>query len=326
MPAVIATVYNEGASIDHLMQSLCAQTLPPSEVVIVDGGSTDDTAARAQAYADRLPLRVIVEPGANISRGRNVALAHVQSEIVAITDAGVRLPPTWLEDITAPLRADAAVTVASGFFYADPQTTFEAALGAATLPLAHEVNPRTFLPSSRSVAVRRSAALAVGGYPEWLDYCEDLIFDLRLKATQPPFTFVPTAAVAFRPRRSLRAFWTQYYRYARGDGKADLWRRRHAIRYGVYLVGLPLLLIGGAVVHPMLWGLLLVGGLVYCWPSWRRLPIVMQRAPDRSWRAWAQAALLIPLIRAVGDAAKMVGYPIGVWWRLRHLPPNWRSV
>ncbi len=322
--AVIATVYNEGAAIDALMTSLCAQTLPPSEVVIVDGGSTDDTAARVQAYAGRLPLRLIVEHGANISRGRNVALAHAQAEIVAITDAGVRLPVTWLEDITAPLRADPTLTVVSGFFRADPHTTFEAAMGATVLPLAHEVNPHTFLPSSRSVAVRRSAALTVGGYPEWLDYCEDLIFDLRLKATQPPFAFAPAATVAFRPRESLRAFWKQYYRYARGDGKADLWRKRHAIRYGTYLVGLPLLLVGGATVHPLLWGLLIAGGVAYCWPAWRRLPAVMQHAPDRSAAAWAQAVALVPLIRAAGDLAKMAGYPVGVWWRWRHRPPDWR--
>ncbi len=322
--AVIATVYNEGANIDHLMQSLCAQTLPPSEVVIVDGGSVDDTVARIQAYADRLPLRVIVERGANISRGRNIALAHAQAEIVAITDAGVRLPDTWLEAITAPLRADPSLTVVSGFFRADPHTTFEAAMGATVLPLVDEVNPQTFLPSSRSVAVRRSAALAVGGYPEWLDYCEDLIFDLRLKATQPPFAFAPAATVAFRPRGSLRAFWTQYYRYARGDGKADLWRKRHAIRYGVYLVALPLLLIGGAVAHPMLWGLLAAGGLAYCWPAWRRLPTVMQHAPERSAAAWAQAIVLVPIIRAVGDLAKMAGYPVGLWWRWQHRPPSWQ--
>ncbi|MFQ3660266.1 MAG: glycosyltransferase [Anaerolineae bacterium] len=322
--AVIATVYNEGANIDYLMQSLCAQTLPPSEVVIVDGGSADDTVARMQAYADRLPLRVIVERGANISRGRNIALAHTQAEIIAITDAGVRLPDTWLEDITAPLRADPSLTVVGGFFRADPHTTFEAAMGATVLPLAHEVNPQTFLPSSRSVAVRRSAARAVGGYPEWLDYCEDLIFDLRLKATQPPFAFAPAATVAFRPRGSLRAFWTQYYRYARGDGKADLWRKRHAIRYGVYLVALPLLLVGGAVVHPMLWGLLAAGGLAYCWPAWRRLPVVMQHAPDRSAAAWAQAIALVPIIRAVGDLAKMTGYPVGLWWRRQHRPPSWQ--
>ena len=50
------------------------------------------------------------------------------------------------------------------------------------------------------------------------------------------FVWAPSALVAhFRPAHNLRQFFAQYYRYARGDGKADLWRRRHAIRYGTYL-------------------------------------------------------------------------------------------
>jgi hypothetical protein len=30
------------------------------------------------------------------------------------------------------------------------------------------------------------------------------------------------------------------------------------------------------------------------------------------------AAVLVPLIRAVGDVAKMIGYPVGIWWRIRN--------
>ena len=48
-------------------------------------------------------------------------------------------------------------------------------------PTRDEVDPATFLPSSRSVAFRKAAWAAVGGYPEWLDYCEDLVFDLSLR-------------------------------------------------------------------------------------------------------------------------------------------------
>ncbi len=321
--SVIATVYNEGDNIHHLLESLCRQTCPPDEVVIVDGGSQDDTVARMTSYASRLPLRIVSAPGANISRGRNIAIQHASGSILAITDAGVRLPDDWLEHLAGALRAASQATVASGFFRADPHSVFEAALGATTLPLADEIAPETFLPSSRSVAVRRSAALAVGGYPEWLDYCEDLIFDLRLKATQPPFLFVPQACVAFRPRPSLPAFWRQYYRYARGDGKADLWRKRHAIRYGVYVLALALLG-AGWWLHPAAWGLLAVGAAAYSATPARRLRTVMRAAPRQDALAWAWALLLIPVIRGVGDVAKMCGYPPGVWWRWRHRPPDWR--
>ena len=138
-------------------------------------------------------------------------------------------------------------------------------MGATVLPDRSDIDPATFLPSSRSVAFRKSVWSEVGGYPEWLDYCEDLIYDLAIRERFGPFTFAPDALVHFRPRTTMRAFFTQYYRYARGDGKANLWPKRHAIRYLTYLVALPGcsrwpalhspwwllgLLLGGVGLHP----------------------------------------------------------------------------
>lgn len=324
MISVIVTVLNEGQSIHRLLRSLAAQTRPPDEVVIVDGGSRDDTVSIIQQYTGALPLRLLVEPGCNISAGRNRAITAARGDIIAATDAGVELHPDWLENLTRPLLENPALMVSGGFFNADPHTVFEAALGAATLPLAGEINPAAFLPSSRSVAFRKTAWEAVGGYPEWLDYCEDLIFDLRLKQTAGPFAFVPDARVDFRPRGSLRAFFIQYYRYARGDGKADLWRKRHAIRYLTYLVAAPLALLAGWRLHPLAWGLLLAGGAVYLRGPYRRLPAMMRRLPQAGPAGWLRAAALVPLIRAAGDFAKMIGYPVGWLWRLQNRPPDWR--
>lgn len=324
MITVIATVLNEGDSIHRLLRSLTCQTRKPDEVVIVDGGSSDNTVVVIQSYADQLPLRVLVEPGCNISAGRNRAIAAAQGDIIAVTDAGVELHPDWLEQITRPLLENPLSNVVSGFFDAAPQTVFEAAMGATVLPLADEVNPQTFLPSSRSVAFRKSAWEKVGGYPEWLDYCEDLILDFRLQAVAGAFAFAPDARVKFRPRGSLKAYFKQYYRYARGDGKADLWRKRHAIRYATYLLAVPLLLLAGLKIHPLVWLLFLPGGLVYLRQPYRRLPVVMRRLPNVTPLDWLYAAALVPVLRGLGDVAKMLGYPVGWLWRLRNHPPDWK--
>jgi glycosyltransferase involved in cell wall biosynthesis len=321
---VIMTVLNEGDSIRRLMDSLAAQTLRPDEVVIVDGGSRDNTVAILNSYADRLPLRVLVEPGANISAGRNRAIAACRADIIAATDAGVVLEPDWLAKLTAPLRADASAQCAAGFFVADSVNVFEAAMGATVLPLRDEIAPATFLPSSRSVAFRKAAWERVGGYPEWLDYCEDLIFDLRMRELAP---FAPAfdALVHFRPRGSLASFYRQYYRYARGDGKADLWRKRHAARYLTYLVAAPVVLILGALVHPLLWLLFIPGAAVYLRQPYQRLPSVLRQAGYTSIGDMLYATALVPVIRVVGDVAKMIGYPVGVAWRRQHHPPDWRK-
>lgn len=336
--AVIATVLNEGESIRGLMDSLVAQTRPPDQVVIVDGGSRDHTVSVLRDYAGRLPLRVIEAPGCNISAGRNRAIAAVVSPptagdpIIASTDAGVVLDSYWLERLVQPLIADPALAVSAGFFRADPHTVFEAALGATSLPAVDEIDPLSFLPSSRSVAFRQSAWARVGGYPEWLDYCEDLIFDLRLKMSMPNgVAFVPDAVVYFRPRGSLGAFYKQYYRYARGDGKADLWRKRHTARYVTYLIGLPVLVGLGVGVHLGFWAVLVLGGLIYVRTPYRRLRAVLAEAAHTKVVRLTPMNILgalvwVPVIRLVGDLAKMIGYPVGWWWRLQQRPPDWKQA
>ena len=240
----------------------------------------------------------------------------------------MRLEEDWLEKLVAPFAGRdpaGSAPVVSGWFVPDPQTLFETAMGATVLPHVQEIDGETFLPSSRSVAFRKVAWEAAGGYPEWLDYCEDLIFDLRLRTLYGAFSFAPEAVVHFRPRSNLRSFFKQYYRYARGDGKADLWRKRHAIRYLTYLVAGPLLLVLALAHSPWWWLALLAGAIAYTATPYRRLrPMLARYGPFER----LGAVLLVPLIRVVGDVAKMIGYPVGLlWrWRNRHRPEvHWRN-
>ena len=190
-------------------------------------------------------------------------------------------------------------------------------MGATVLPLVTDIDPTTFLPSSRSVAFLKSSWAAAGRYPEWLDYCEDLIFDFRLADECGPFGFEPEAVVYFRPRSTLGAFFKQYYRYARGDGKADLYRKRHAIRYATYLGALPGLAVLGGRWSRWWW---LVGGVI----GFMGLFLTPYRRLIGTWSSLsagqkALAALWVPIIRITGDLAKMIGYPVGLKWRWERL-------
>jgi glycosyltransferase involved in cell wall biosynthesis len=321
--SVVVTVLNEAKSVPRLLDSLAAQTRQPDEVIVCDGGSTDGTLPLLHAE-DRFRLRVLRRRGANISQGRNMAISAAIGDIIAVTDAGVRLDPHWLERIVSPLE-DERGRIAAGFFRPDPRSVFETAMGATILPELRDIRPERFLPSSRSVAFCKSAWKEVGGYPEWLDYCEDLIFDFRLRFQYGPFVFVPEALVYFRPRPNLRAFFLQYYRYARGDGKADLWRLRHAIRYLTYLVALPVIAVAGVVGNASWWALTLMAIPGMLWVPWRRLLGLWHGMTHLQ---KLRAALWVPIIRVTGDVAKMIGYPVGLWWRWQHRAqiPDWRDV
>jgi glycosyltransferase involved in cell wall biosynthesis len=320
--SVVATVLNESASIARLLDSLAAQTRRPDEVVIVDGGSSDGTLQFLQARVSRGDLNLIVlsRPGANISAGRNAGILAAQGPAIACTDAGVFLEVDWLESLATPLTGKARMV--SGWFVADPVGPFETALGAATLPTLDDIDPERFLPSSRSVAFLKDAWEEAGGYPEWLDYCEDLVFDFRMLDVTGPAEFAPRAVARFRPRTSLQSFARQYYCYARGDGKANLWMLRHAVRYAVYVVVGPSL-VALSITHSPVWSIAIFAGLV----------LMLRRSYERLAGQWhplsrvdrAKAALWVPAIRLVGDFAKMVGYPVGVAWRMRARPPKWRT-
>jgi glycosyltransferase involved in cell wall biosynthesis len=298
-------VLNEASTVDALLNSVARQSVAPDEIVVVDGGSTDATIDRLQDWSRRLPVRLITRPGSNISAGRNAAIRATTAELVAVTDAGVVLDPDWLARLKAGLTPE--TDVVAGFFEADPHTIFERSLGATTLPAIEDVNPERFLPSSRSVLFRRGAWQTVGGYPEWLDYGEDLVFDLALKRAVRGFAFAPEAVAWFRPRRSLAAFFRQYFLYARGDGKAGLWPRRHAIRYATYAFTAFVLF-----RRSRLRWLLPLGVVVYTWRPYQRLGL-----DGLSRRAQLTAIAMVPVIRLVGDVAKMLGYPVGVGWRVR---------
>ena len=312
---VVFTVLNEADALPRLLDSLAAQTRPPDEVIACDGGSRDNTVALLHAEC-RFLLKVIESPGANISRGRNLAIAAAAHPLIACTDAGVRLDPHWLERITRRFSDSEPPAWVGGFFLPDPHSTFEIAMSATVLPALADIDPAKFLPSSRSVAFWKTAWQQAGGYPEWLDYCEDLIFDFNLRAAFGQCGFAPDALVYFKPRSSLRAFFKQYYLYARGDGKADLWLKRHLARYAAYLIALLVGLLAAA--YPALriasGLLLLAGAAVYLRAPCRRLVSGWVGLPPFE---KARAALFVPLIRVVGDAAKMLGYPAGLLWRWR---------
>lgn len=323
--SLICTVYNESRTIHHLLDTLLSQTRLPDDIIFVDAGSQDSTCEIIKRYQSRLPITLLSEPGCNISRGRNLAIQAAQGDIIVATDAGVRLDPDWFEQITTPFEQHPHLQIVAGFFLPDPDPhrPLEVAMSAAVLPMAHEINPTAFLPSSRSVAFRKDAWAAVGGYPEWLDYCEDLIFDLRLKHYAGNFTFAPEAIVYFKPRTTLLSFFKQYYLYARGDGKADLWRKRHAARYLTYFALIPIIAILMKKLHPVFGVFYAIGGLVYLRQPYQRLPGLWGKL-HRTQKL--QAVFWIAVIRVIGDCAKMFGYPVGWRWRLENHPPDWKTL
>ena len=122
------------------------------------------------------------QPGCNINQGRNAAIAAAQGSIIMATDAGLHLSLNWVECLEVPFLLDENIQLVGGFFEVDAQSVFEIAMGACVARLPDEIDANTFLPGSRSIAYCKSLWQRSGGYPEWLDFGEDMVFVRTVKA------------------------------------------------------------------------------------------------------------------------------------------------
>ncbi len=103
---VVVCTYNRRRELRACLDSLLAQTLPGAsfDIVVVDNGSTDGTAALVDAYLPRGPIRYLHEPELGLSRARNRGIAAARSAYVAFLDDDARAAPDWAAAIVAFAR------------------------------------------------------------------------------------------------------------------------------------------------------------------------------------------------------------------------------
>ncbi|MCG9478763.1 MAG: glycosyltransferase [Actinomycetia bacterium] len=311
--AFIATVYNEADTIRPFLESLAGQSVLPAEIVIVDGGSTDGTVKIIKScFRDfSLPVRVnIIQEEAGISRGRNIAIKAARSEVICVSDAGCILDRDWLGTLASNAGPD---TVAGGYSAALANSFLERCLASAVVVLPHQVKEDRFMPSSRNVCFYKSAWERVGGYPQNLDFGEDMKFNFFLKNQGYRIKFVPRAVVRWLMRTSLSSIFKQFFRYAKGDALGRMYTYRHGLRIGSAAVFLAFL----TLIFTVSWWFLLPLALlllVYSRPAFFRVGYVFE---GRRCCKKAAAIMLLPFLLAYIDLAKLCGYFYGLAIRRR---------
>jgi hypothetical protein len=185
--SVVIPAYNAADTLEEAIDSVLAQTRPDFEVIVVDDGSTDDTAAIAAGYADPR-VRVYSQQNAGPSAARNRGIAQAVGEYVSSLDSDDLWLPDYLAEMGRALeentRADFAYTRA---WILDASDRFRTvATGAWHRPST------SMLPRDQFVAellqecfvnaptIRRTALEQVGGYDERISHGEDWELWLRL--------------------------------------------------------------------------------------------------------------------------------------------------
>jgi glycosyltransferase involved in cell wall biosynthesis len=193
-----------------------------AELIVVDNGSTDATAAVARDAG----ATVIEEPTPGPAAARNAGLRAARGDIIAHVDADTVPSSRWLAAIAAPFADPTVVLVAGRNVSYPPQTAAERYIAASGLIESERAVTRPHLPfaPSMNMAVRRDAALGIGGWSEDLATGEDVDFSFRLcRDAGCAIAYAPAAIVLHRNRSTDDGLRRQARTY--GEGAAALYRK-----------------------------------------------------------------------------------------------------
>lgn len=114
--SIIIPAFNSGSFIHILLDSLIAQTSKKFEVIVVDDGSTDNTASVVERYrrSGQLTLKLIKQTNAGVSTARNVGLDNAQGEFCIFIDSDDRVEPHFLEKLLCKQQETSANVVYCG--------------------------------------------------------------------------------------------------------------------------------------------------------------------------------------------------------------------
>jgi glycosyltransferase involved in cell wall biosynthesis len=307
----IVTVFNEEQTIVKLLDSLYQQTQKPDEIVIVDGGSTDNTFSKINSYKPKrgnikIPLKVRIKKG-NRSVGRNEAIRLASNEIIFCSDSGNILDKNWIKYLTKPF-IDNSVDVVAGYYKGKASNVFQKAVIPYALVMPDKVHPENFLPATRSVAFTKAIWKKVGKFDESLSHNEDYIFARKLKKTGAKIVFQKDAIVYWIPRNNLKQTFIMFWRFAFGDAEAGAFRDNVLLLFARYFFGCYFLLLCG--LYKSLSGLLVAFIFVVLYIIWS-ITKNFRYVNDK------KAFVILPILQFTADTAVLSGTVLGCIKKLK---------
>jgi GT2 family glycosyltransferase len=206
--SVVVVNWNSGALLERCLEALAKQTLRPDLVLVVDNGSTDQSAD----CVGRFPSFSLVRAGQNLgfAAGNNLAFRLCNTDLVALLNPDAFPAETWLEWLVAAAKVypgcasfgsrqlsadDPRIVDGIGDFYHLTGRVWRERHGRVQGP--EDLVPREiFSPCAAAALYRRKAVEAVGGFDEdYFCYVEDVDLGFRLRLAGYSARYVPEAVV-----------------------------------------------------------------------------------------------------------------------------------
>jgi len=231
--SVVMPIYNGEETVEQQLSALEHQTYPGDwELVIVDNGSTDESAAIAHRWESRLPgLRVIsATDGQGVGYACNAGASAARGDFIMFCHQDDVADPHWLEAVALTAASSDAVGGRNEYAKLNDElvTVWRPPPPPDRLPVAMH-----FLPFAvgANLGMWTEVFGAIGGWSEDRSYGgEDVDLCWRLQLAGYRLGYSPDAVMHFRFRSDLRLLWKQFVDFGRAEPHLFRKYREHGLQ------------------------------------------------------------------------------------------------
>ncbi|MCA9447745.1 MAG: glycosyltransferase, partial [Candidatus Omnitrophica bacterium] len=226
--SVVVATYNGGKTLGQCLESLETVDYPNFEVIVVDDGSTDDTASILKEHPS---IRAISQPNKGLSEARNAGIQASTGEIVAFIDSDCYADPDWLYHIVRQFQLGDFTGVGGPNLTPEEPRLVHQSIALAPGHATHvlfENGDAEHVPGCNMAFLREALIDADGFDPIFRKAGDDVDIAWRLQDLGHRLSFSTAGFVWHHRRSTLRAYIKQQIGY--GEAEALL-RNKHPQRF-----------------------------------------------------------------------------------------------
>ena len=217
--SVVIPAYNAQAHIARAIDSVLAQTLPPDEIIIVDDGSTDNTANIVKSYGDKVTY--IHQPNSGSGATRNAGINAATSEWIAFLDSDDQWLPEKLQLQTEYLQNHPNLNWAHSNFYTFSQSRNTNQISRDAQKAAELLKEKTYFENyfhsfaagfpawTSTIIAKRDIILQTGPFDPSLPLAQDIDLWFKIAYTHPAVGYIPQPLAIYNtetPNSNVKKF------------------------------------------------------------------------------------------------------------------------